>query len=303
MASCCWRTSGLTFAWGWAAWVPAALLFRGSGAAPSTLPLGLLVAQGVGAVAPSASAYLVLRASGRRDLIRWIGSRYLIWRVHPAWSLVAGLLVPAITVVSLGVRAPADPSFKIAPQFPLGEMVGEIGVVGVALVFPLMTVGLMASSPLLEEFGWRGIRPPGAAGPMERPDLCIGIPEVLMRCLAWVMRLAMVSSSTRKVRAISAVLRPPVGAQCHRDGRAGCQPGMAAHKQQQQRIILIGHLGWCGGLVCDGPGFAVFAGLIRTLHIGQSPCGDGDQPAVADGTRWQRCKGDSEAAADSVAPP
>jgi membrane protease YdiL (CAAX protease family) len=43
---------------------------------------------------------------------------------------------------------------------PLGEIVGEIGVIGLVLVFPLMIVGLMASSPLLEEFGWRGFALP-----------------------------------------------------------------------------------------------------------------------------------------------
>ena len=74
--------------------------------------------------------------------------------------MVAGLLAPAITLLSLGVRALADPDFRIAPQSPLGEMVGEIGAVGVALVLPLMTVGLVASSPLLEEFGWRGFALP-----------------------------------------------------------------------------------------------------------------------------------------------
>jgi membrane protease YdiL (CAAX protease family) len=103
---------------------------------------------------------VVLRASGHRDLIRWIGARYRIWRVHPGWYVVAGLLAPAITLLSLGVRALADPDFRIAPQSPLGEMVGEIGAVGVALVLPLMTVGLVASSPLLEEFGWRGFALP-----------------------------------------------------------------------------------------------------------------------------------------------
>jgi CAAX protease family protein len=152
---------GLTYAWGWAAWVPAAILFRGSGEAPLTsLPISLLALQGLGAVAPSVSAYLVLRFGGRRDLIRWIGNRYRIWRVHPAWYLVATLLVPAITLLSLGVRALADPNFQVAPQSPLGEMVSEIGVIGVVLVFPLMTVALMASSPLLEEFGWRGFALP-----------------------------------------------------------------------------------------------------------------------------------------------
>lgn len=54
----------------------------------------------------------------------------------------------------------ADPHFRVVPQSPLGEMVGEIGVIGVVLVLPVMTVSLMASSQLLEEFGWRGFALP-----------------------------------------------------------------------------------------------------------------------------------------------
>lgn len=151
----------LTFALGWAAWVPAALVYREQGGRTLTaLPLGLVALQTVGAVTPSLSAYLVLRASGRRDLIAWIGARYHVWRVHPVWYVVAALLVPAITLLSLLVRAVSDPAFRVTTTSPLGQMVGEIGVVGVALVLPVMTVGLMASSPLLEEFGWRGFALP-----------------------------------------------------------------------------------------------------------------------------------------------
>jgi hypothetical protein len=155
-----WAYFGLTMAWGWAAWVPAALFFRGTGAALTSLPVGLLALQSLGAVAPSVSAYVVLRASGHRDLIQWIGHRYRIWRIHPGWYVVAGLLAPAITLLSLGVRVVADPNFQVASQSPLGEMVGDIGAVGVVLVLPLMTISLVASSPLLEEFGWRGFALP-----------------------------------------------------------------------------------------------------------------------------------------------
>jgi uncharacterized protein len=152
---------GLTFALAWAAWVPAALLFRDPHrpGLPSFTG-GLVVLQTLGAAAPTIAAYLVLRVSGRRDLLGWIASRYRIWRVHPGWYLTAGLLAPAITLLSLWVRALADPHFQIAPGSPLGEMLADLGVGGVALVFPLLILGWLPSSALLEEFGWRGLALP-----------------------------------------------------------------------------------------------------------------------------------------------
>jgi uncharacterized protein len=156
-----WAYLGLTFALAWAAWVPAAVLFRDPHrpGLPSFTG-GLIVLQTLGAAAPTVAAYLVLRASGRRDLLGWIASRYRIWRVHPGWYLTAGLLVPAITLLSLAVRALADPQFQITLDSPLGELLADLGVGGVALVFPLLVLGQLPSSPLLEEFGWRGFALP-----------------------------------------------------------------------------------------------------------------------------------------------
>jgi uncharacterized protein len=156
-----WAYLGLTFALAWVAWMPAALLFRDPHrpGLPSFTG-GLVVLQTLGAAAPTLAAYLVLRVSGRRDLISWIAGRYRIWRVHPAWYLVAGLLAPAITLLSLWIRALADPHFQIAPGSPLGEMLADLGVGGVALLFPLLILAWLPSSALLEEFGWRGLALP-----------------------------------------------------------------------------------------------------------------------------------------------
>jgi uncharacterized protein len=156
-----WAYLGLTFALAWAAWVPAAVLFRD--AQRPGLPAfagGLFVLQTLGAAAPAIAAQLVLRVGGRRDLLDWIASRYRLWRVHPAWYLVAGLLTPAITLLSLGLRALADPHFQITPGSPLGEVLADLGVGGVALVFPLLVLAWLPSSALLEEFGWRGLALP-----------------------------------------------------------------------------------------------------------------------------------------------
>jgi membrane protease YdiL (CAAX protease family) len=156
-----WAYLGLTFALAWAAWVPAATFFSTTnGPALPSFTGGLVVLQTLGAAAPTIAAYLVLRASGRRDLLGWIASRYRIWRIHPAWYLTAGLLAPAITLLSLGIRALADPHFHIAPGSPLGEMLADLGAGGVALVFPLLVLAWLPSSALLEEFGWRGLALP-----------------------------------------------------------------------------------------------------------------------------------------------
>ena len=156
-----WAYVGLTFALAWAAWAPAAALFRDPHRPGLPSPTGgLVVLQTLGAAAPTLAAYLVLRVSGRRDLLDWITSRYRIWRVHPGWYLTAGLLAPAITLLSLWVRALADPHFQVAPGSPLGEMLADLGVGGVALVFPLLVLAWLPSSALLEEFGWRGLALP-----------------------------------------------------------------------------------------------------------------------------------------------
>jgi uncharacterized protein len=156
-----WAYLGLAFVLAWAAWVPAAALFRDlqRPGLPSSAG-GFFVLQTLAAAAPTVAALLVLRVGGRRDLIGWIAGRYRIWRVHPAWYLVAGLLAPTIMLLSLWVRAVADPHFRIVPGAPLGELLGDLGVGGVALVFPLLVLGQLPSSPLLEEFGWRGLALP-----------------------------------------------------------------------------------------------------------------------------------------------
>jgi uncharacterized protein len=156
-----WAYLGLTFALAWAAWVPAAVFFANTDrpGLPSVTG-GLVVLQTLGVAAPTIAAQLVLRAGGRRDLIGWIAGRYRIWRVHPGWYLTAALLAPAITILSLGIRALADPHFQVAPDSPLGEMLADLGVGGVALLFPLLVLAWLPSSALLEEFGWRGLALP-----------------------------------------------------------------------------------------------------------------------------------------------
>jgi membrane protease YdiL (CAAX protease family) len=199
---------GLTFALAWAAWVPAAAFF--SNTHRPGLPSftgGLVILQTVGAAAPTLAAYLVLRVSGRRDLLGWIASRYQIWRVHPAWYLVAALLAPAITLLSLWGRALADPHFQIAPGSPLGEMLTDLGVGGVALVFPLLVLGWLPSSALLEEFGWRGLALPLLQGRRN----ALGS-SVLLGLVWGVWHLPLMVASSDPLVPLPAADRPPDGA-------------------------------------------------------------------------------------------
>jgi membrane protease YdiL (CAAX protease family) len=147
----------LTFLLAWAVWIPGSLLL-GDPDHPrlSALPWAFVFLQGLGATAPTVAAYVLLRATGRRDVIRWIAGRYKVWRVHPGWYLVAALLAPAITVLSLVIRALTDPGFHVPATSPLGEMQRDIGITGIVLTFPLLILGQLPSSPLFEEFGWRG---------------------------------------------------------------------------------------------------------------------------------------------------
>jgi membrane protease YdiL (CAAX protease family) len=46
------------------------------------------------------------------------------------------------------------------PGSPLGKLLADLGVGGWALVFPLLVLGWLPSSALLEEFGWRGLALP-----------------------------------------------------------------------------------------------------------------------------------------------
>ena len=61
-----------------------------------------------------------------------------------------------------------------------------------------------------------------------------------MRCLARLMRWAIVASGTRNARAISAVVRPPTARSVERELRRRGQRRVAAQEQEQQRVVLVG---------------------------------------------------------------
>ena len=152
---------GLTFAITWLLWIPGVVLFGDqlSAASPFQLP-GFVVLQTLGAAGPSIAAWIVLRRSEGRRAIRRIGDRYRRWKVGLRWYVVAVLLVPVINVGVLAGDAMIGDDPVVPAASPLGQMLGDLGVAGLVAVFPLIVAGSVFSSPLLEEFGWRGFALP-----------------------------------------------------------------------------------------------------------------------------------------------
>lgn len=153
---------GLAFAWGWAFWIPAALMFGSNVDAGSAFhnPHVVLL-QSLGAAAPSLTAVaLIARYYGKNNLGRTL-ARYKSWRFEKRWYLAAILLYPSITLLSMLVHVTTHGNeFGLDPGTPLGQMVGGIGLFGVVLAMPLIYLSQLLSSPLLEEFGWRGLALP-----------------------------------------------------------------------------------------------------------------------------------------------
>lgn len=150
-----------TFGLSWVFWIPAAVLFtrNDSGASPFFSP-ELILLQTLGAAGPSIVAYWMLRRSGSSDAARPILDRYKIWRVGYAWYFIAALFVPVIQLAGHLIGGALSGGDLIDQSSPLGEMLADVGVVGAVALFPLIVIAQLPSSPLLEEFGWRGFALP-----------------------------------------------------------------------------------------------------------------------------------------------
>jgi CAAX protease family protein len=149
----------LVFSIAWLFWIPLAMLICGdSNVAPrSPLPI---VLQTLGVTAPVIAAIVVTGLTrGKRGVGRLLGG-VKRWRVGLWWYAAACLLVPALTVIGIGVRA----AFGIVPAIPEGSTLAtslaDVGWIGVAATFPLKLLLACFGSPLLEEPGWRGFALP-----------------------------------------------------------------------------------------------------------------------------------------------
>lgn len=145
----------LSYLLAWVVWIPGLVSGRGSLVSPR-----VFLTQTIAVAIPSLLALRMVRRAQGDDGVRWITSRYRIWRVGFRWYLSATLIAPGISLLALAIRSVGDPTFSVARGSPLGELLADIGPVGMALMLPLMTVGLLFSSPLLEELAWRGFALP-----------------------------------------------------------------------------------------------------------------------------------------------
>jgi hypothetical protein len=109
---------------------------------------------------PSLVAIALVRLVYGKQQMRDLFGRVRIWRGDKRWYAIAILLAPLLAACSIGIRTWLDDDFAVARTSPLGELTADIGIIGLLLTLPLMFVGLLFSSPLLEEFGWRGFALP-----------------------------------------------------------------------------------------------------------------------------------------------
>lgn len=120
-----------------------------AGVLPFRLPLAVYVLLGYGFVA--ASLIMTGITQGKVGVIALL-KRYLIWRVHRKWYLVALLLVPAIDLAGIMLNALVSgtpPDFSAAVGYRIfGPSSNLVLLIVPYFIFDALTNG--------EEIGWRG---------------------------------------------------------------------------------------------------------------------------------------------------
>lgn len=134
----------VTLGLGWLFYVPAALVVAGH---PERYGW-LVFFQTPGAAAALAAGLLVRYARGGVSEVRGAWRRYLEWRGHPWWWWLGAVMVIPGLAAGAGVL---QGSFGFGMQ----DLWGLLGW-GSLLTLPLIGAAQLASSPLLEEYGWRG---------------------------------------------------------------------------------------------------------------------------------------------------
>ncbi|MBU4030760.1 CPBP family intramembrane metalloprotease [Patescibacteria group bacterium] len=123
-------------------------------------PIFILL-QTLGAIGPSLIAILLIRFLYGKEKLSQIFGQFKKWRVEKKWYFISILLIPFITLLSNVIIIASNVNgFVLSPDLPLGEMMNEIGLVGIVFSLPIIFVSQLFSSPLLEEFGWRGFALP-----------------------------------------------------------------------------------------------------------------------------------------------
>jgi uncharacterized protein len=151
----------LAFLIAWLCWVPLAVLYHGDSDLQTSSRSPLVIAlQTLGVTGAVIAAIVVTGLTRGKTGVRRLFSGLRRWRVGPWWYAAACLLVPALTVLGIGVRA----ALGIDPAVPEGSVlagtIANIGWIGVAVTLPLWLFVACFGSPLLEEPGWRGFALP-----------------------------------------------------------------------------------------------------------------------------------------------
>ena len=153
----------LTVVLTWLIWLPAvALLTDGFQSPVKTTGMAMLwmtIAQTAGALMPSLVAFFLVRSLDGKFASGAIFRRYKRWRTGFEWWVAAILVVPALTVAAILIDV-YGLNKGIPANSILGQYLESMGPGGLAMLFPLLLATGMISSPLLEEYGWRGFALP-----------------------------------------------------------------------------------------------------------------------------------------------
>jgi membrane protease YdiL (CAAX protease family) len=151
----------LAFAIAWLFWVPLVFL---DNAGPDRQPIvrsPLVIAlQTLGATAPVVSAIVVVGLTRGKRAVRQLLGGLKRWRIGLWWYAAACLVVPALAVIGIGVRAAIGVDPPVPEGSALAAALADIGWIAVVLTFPLQLLLQCFGSPLLEEPGWRGFALP-----------------------------------------------------------------------------------------------------------------------------------------------
>lgn len=138
----------LAYLGSWVLWSPWWLSRSGLGVLPFQLPLSAV--QGINQLGlfagPFAAAFVVTRVADGREGVRRFRRRFIQWRAHPMWWVLALVGIP----LAAGVGYLLVPGVAAAPA-------GGVAVVGtLAVGYATLILG----GPLQEEPGWRGFALP-----------------------------------------------------------------------------------------------------------------------------------------------
>jgi uncharacterized protein len=148
-----------TFVFSWLFWIPSAIMFKGAESLGELITSPIFIAlQTMGAAGPTIVAYIFLKKFHPPSDLKTIFDRYKIWRVNSKWYVISIFLVITISLVSLLLQTVFFDT-SLGEGHALYDMYQGMGLALLAIL-PLVYVAQIFTSPLLEEFGWRGYLQP-----------------------------------------------------------------------------------------------------------------------------------------------